>query len=360
MEYYHSKYGRPRRKKRGLKKWLFILLILVVLAAGAMAYLFWLTFHKSNVWTTDDTSTSIYISTGAGFDDVKKELYQHGLIINRKTFEWLAKKKKYDQLVKPGRYLLYNGMSNLELINILRSGLQTPVKVMFNNLRTKEELAKKVSEQIEADSASIMDLMTDSLFLTDFSINPDHVEMMFIPNTYEFYWNTDARGFLERMSKEYNKFWNSSRKEKALRAGLDPWEVVTLASIVDKETNKTAEMPVIAGVYINRLNKNWRLQADPTVIYAVGDFSIRRVLKVHTEYESPYNTYLIQGLPPGPICISSIASIESVLNYDDHDYLYFCAKDDFSGYHAFAKTYRQHKKNAKKFQEALDRKNIKK
>ena len=183
---------------------------------------------------------------------------------------------------------------------------------------------------------------------------------MFIPNTYEFYWTTTAEVFMQRMNTEYLKFWSESRKAKAAELGYSPEEISILASIVEKETNKNDEKPAIAGVYLNRLKYNWRLQADPTVVYAWGDFSIRRVLNLHKRIDSPYNTYVYYGLPPGPICIPSIASIDAVLNRQDHNYLFFCAKDDFSGYHVFAATNAQHAINANKYRKALDDRNIRK
>jgi len=360
MPYYHSRYSKPKKKKWTLlKKAIVVFIILLVISTACFGYMFWLIFYKSNVWTYNGASESIYIPTGANFDQASGLLYEHGSIINRSTFEWLAKRKKYDKHIKPGRYLLYDGMSNLEVINILNGGLQTPIKLIFNYVRTKEELTGKISQQIEADSVSIINLLNDSTFLKQFGMTPKKVMMMFIPNTYEFYWNTDAEVFLNRMYKEYNRFWNENRITKIKQLDLTRSEVVILASIVDRETLKNEEKPVIAGVYINRLKKNWRLQADPTVVYAVGDFSLKRVLKSHTEIDSPYNTYLIQGLPPGPICLPSIASIDAVLNYEDHEYLYFCAREDFSGYHNFAKTYLQHKRNARRFQNALNNLNIK-
>jgi len=362
MDYYHSKYKRRTIKRKGFlrKRVILTLILLFVIAAATFGYLFYLLLYKANVWTHNETSESVYIPTNSNFDEVKTLLYEHGFIINRKSFEVLAKRKKYDQHIKPGRYILYNEMSNLELINILNGGLQTPVKVVFSHIRNKEQLAKKVSDQIEADSASIAILLNDSTFVQEWDMTPDNVSTIFIPNTYEFYWNTQAKAFLDRMFAEYKKFWNDERNERAKRIGLSRHEVITLASIIDKETLKDMEKPTIAGVYMNRLNKNWLLQADPTLVYANGDFTIRRVLNSHKDIESPYNTYKYPGLPPGPICIPSIASIDAVLNYDEHDYFYFCAKDDFSGYHSFAKSYTQHKRNARKFQKALDARNIKK
>jgi len=287
-------------------------LILFLALAGA-AYILYSIVLKPNVWTPNDESVAITIPTGSDFEDVKLILYAKGLVVNRKYFEWWAEKKKYPQLVKPGKYLIQSGMNNNELINLLRSGEQVPVQLIFNNVRDIYQVAQKVSQQIEADSAAIVDLITDSTYLTLLGLNNETASVLFIPNTYEMYWNTSAEG-----------------------------EVVTLASIVEKETNKDDEKPQVAGVYINRLKAGWRLQADPTVIYALNDYSIKRVLNKHKEIKSPYNTYLVAGLPPGP-------------NYDHHNYLFFCAKDDLSGYHVFAKTNRQHAKNAKKYQEALNK-----
>ena len=264
-------------------------------------------------------------------------------------FEWLAKRSQYDKNVHPGRYVLTDGMTNQQLINMLRMGYQTPVKVVFHNIRTVEQLAKRVSEQIEADSASIVKAIRQS----------DTIDATyFIPNTYEFYWNIDADDFIERMIAEYKIFWNEQRLQKAKSKKLTQRQVSILASIVDKETTKTSEMPTIAGVYLNRLNKRWPLQADPTLIYAIGDYNIRRVLDVHKKIDSPYNTYKYAGLPPGPICIPSIAAIDAVLNAEKHHFYYFCAKEDMSGYHVFAKNIDEHNRNAEKYRKALNRNKI--
>jgi UPF0755 protein len=241
---------------------------------------------------------------------------------------------------------------------LLRSGEQLPVNLIFNNIRDINQLAGAVGRQIEADSVSIVKLLTDSTYLSLLGLNREIAPILFIPNTYEMYWNTSAEGFIKRMHDEYIKFWKGERTSLANEIGLTIAEVVTLASIVEKETNKNDEKPIIAGVYMNRLKAGWRLQADPTVIYAIGDYSIKRVLNVHKEFRSPYNTYQVHGLPPGPICIPSIASIDAVLNYDRNSYLFFCAKDDLSGYHVFARTNRQHNINARKYQEALNKMGI--
>ena len=245
-------------------------------------------------------------------------------------------------------------MNNNELINLLRSGNQTPVKVIFNNVREIDQLAGKIGSQIEADSAAISETIYSAAFREQTGLDSAKIKSIFLPNTYEFYWNTSADEYVDRMLEENDKFWNDTRKSKAAVIDLSRDEVVTLASIVEKETNKNDEKPALAGVYLNRIQHGWRLQADPTVVYAIGDFNIKRVLNVHKQIDSPYNTYLHLGLPPGPICIPSISSIDAVLNYDNNDYFFFCAKDDLSGYHVFAKTNAQHRKNARKYQEALD------
>ena len=355
MAYYHSSYGSPKKKNgKGKRIFFFFLLFLLLVAAGAGYWLYNIVL-KPNVWTPNNEAATITIPTGSDYEEVKNILYSQGLIIHRQNFEWLAEKKKYPETVKPGRYLIDSTMSNNDLINLLRSGEQLPVQLIFNNIRDIYQLAEVVSKQIEADSVSIIQLLTDSTYLSLHGLKKETAPILFIPNTYEMYWNTSAEGFLKRMHGEYIKFWNGERTRLANEIGLTIAEVVTLASIVEKETNKNAEKSIIAGVYMNRLKAGWRLQADPTVIYAIGDYSIKRVLNVHKEVRSPYNTYQFFGLPPGPICIPSIASIDAVLNYDRNNYLFFCAKDDMSGYHVFAQTNRQHNANARKYQKALNK-----
>ncbi|NOX46361.1 MAG: endolytic transglycosylase MltG [Chlorobi bacterium] len=361
MTYYHSRYNSSKRKKKSkLVRGFQIFIVLLLIAAGIIGYKLYTTIYQPNTWVKDEKSVSLYIPTGAGFEDLKTMLYEKGIVINRISFEWLAKKKNLKENVHPGRYLVYSGMSNDELINLLRSGNQTPVKLVFNNIRTKGQLAKVISSQIEPDSAEIILLLNDSSYTEIFEKTPETILSLFIPNTYEVYWNISSTDFMDKMFMEYNKFWNDERKQKARELEMTPLEVSILASIVEQETRKDDEKERMAGVYINRLKYGWRLQADPTIVYAWGDFSIRRVLNIHKKIDSPYNTYLHEGLPPGPICIPSIASIDAVLNYEHHSYLFFCAKDDFSGYHAFAKTHDQHIVNANKYRRALDARNIKK
>jgi len=349
MSDFKLKYKEKHRKgNKSLKLvfYLFAVLFIIVFAILGRNYYY---ITKPIIRTADGGNISLFIHTDSDFQQVKNEISVLNVLTDNKAFEWLAKRSQYDKNVHPGRYVLTDGMTNQQLINMLRMGYQTPVKVVFHNIRTVEQLAKRVSEQIEADSASIVEAIRK---------NETIDATYFIPNTYEFYWNIDADDFLERMIVEYNIFWNEQRLQKAKSQKLTQRQVSILASIVDKETTKTSEMPTIAGVYLNRLNKRWPLQADPTLIYAIGDYNIRRVLDVHKKIDSPYNTYKHAGLPPGPICIPSIASIDAVLNAEKHDFYYFCAKDDMSGYHVFARNINEHNRNAEKYRKALNKSKI--
>jgi UPF0755 protein len=287
-------------------------------------------------------------------------LYKENYIIDKGSFEWLSEKKGYNVKVRSGRYLLKNHMNNNELINMLRSGKQEPVKLTFNNIRTKEQFAGRIGKQIEADSTSLLLLLNNENYLKKCDLNVENVMCIFIPDTYEMYWDTPAEKFFEKMYNNYKKFWNEGRRQKAANMGLTPNEVVILASIVYQETKKKEEMSRVAGVYLNRIHKKMPLQADPTIIFALGDFSIKRLLNYQLETESPYNTYKNLGLTPGPICLPETFVIDRVLDYEKHNYLYFCAKEDFSGYHNFAETAAQHALNAQRYHNALNNLQIKK
>ena len=351
---------RRLKKKTAFRKFIIVFFVIILSGLGGLVYKLYSRVYQPNiVFTKDINEKYIYIPTGSDFLQVVTILSENGLLINTNSFQWLAKQKKYDKNIKPGRYMIDRALNNNELINLLRSGEQTPINVTFHNLRTKEELAGKVASQIEADSASIVECITDILFQQRLGLNDDNASCVFLPNTYEFYWNTSAEEFIKRMLKEYSIFWNSSRKQKADNIKLTYYEVSILASIVEKEqTIRLDERPEIAGLYLNRLKKNMKLQSDPTVIFAIGDFSIRRVLKKDLKVNSPYNTYMNKGLPPGPICLPSINAIDAVLNASKNDYIFMCAKEDFSGYHNFAKNSREHSRNAKKYRRALNKRNI--
>lgn len=352
MATYHSSF--KRRKKSKWKRLSWTILLLLILAGGGFAYLAYTTVFGNNVWVKEGEEAYLYIGKNDDFAAVKEKLYQHGHILNRKSFEFWADYKKYPSVIKSGRYKLYNAMSNNELINLLRSGQQEAVKLTFNNIRLKEDLAANISKQLDFDSIDLIRLLYDNKLSADNGFNRENILCMFIPNTYFVYWNSSEDIFYQRMQKEYNTFWNKDRRQKAANLNMSPIEVSILASIVEKETQQNDEKARVAGVYLNRLKAGWRLQADPTLVFALGNFTIRRVLNVHKDIESPYNTYKHSGLPPGPICMPSVSSIDAVLNAEQHSYMFFCAKPDFSGHHNFAKTARQHKINAKAYQRFLN------
>lgn len=356
-----KKSKRNGKKKNGKRTSIKVLIVLGILLIFAMAFGYWLyrSVMSPNVQTAGGKDVELFIPTGSDYNQVKTILADAQFIINEKSFDWVANKKELPDNIHPGRYIVKDGMSNNQLVNMLRGGLQSPVKVTFNNIRNVDMLAGRIASQIEADSTSISNLLHNQEYINQLGFNSYTIPALFLPDTYEFYWNTDAEGFVVRMFQEYNKFWNEERKQQAQSKGLTPIQVSTLASIVNKETNMSDEMPRVAGVYINRLKNNWLLQADPTLIFAWNDYSIKRVLDRHKEIESPYNTYKYLGLPPGPICIPSLSAVKAVLNAENHHYFYFCAKEDFSGYHNFAKTLAEHNRNAAKYQQALNQRGIK-
>ncbi|MCX7742928.1 MAG: endolytic transglycosylase MltG [Flavobacteriales bacterium] len=302
----------------------------------------------------------LYIATGSNFDTVVAQLERRGILKNTKGFVWVAKQKSYPESIKPGRYKLIDGMTNNALVNLLKSGKQTPVQVSFHYVRSIPQLAGKIAKKLEVDSISLVQAMCNPDILTLRGLNEETCELLYIPNTYEFYWNTGADAFVKRMAKEYDAFWTEERKQKAATIPLTPAEVGILASIVMAEQSvHKSEWKRIAGLYINRLKKGMLLQSDPTVIFAHGNTSIKRVLHHHLEIDSPYNTYKYEGLPPGPIMIPEPDAIDAVLNYEKHNFLYMCAKEDFSGHHSFAVTLQEHNRNATRYQRALDKNGIK-
>ncbi|UTD13958.1 endolytic transglycosylase MltG [Tenacibaculum mesophilum] len=304
---------------------------------------------------------AIYIGSKASFIDVKKQLSE--FVKHPENFVWVAEKKKFTQ-PKGGKYLLKKGMNMNDVVNLLRSGNQTPIILSFNNQDTLEKLAGRIAEQIEADSISLLQAMQDPSFLATNKFTEKSALGMYIPNSYEFYWNTSAEKFRDKMLREYNRFWTSARLEKAKKLNLSKEEVITLASIVQKETAKKIERPVVAGLYLNRLRDNWPLQADPTVIYAIKevkgqDFVVKRVLNKDLVIDSPYNTYKNTGLPPTLIAMPDISSIDAVLNHQKHNYYYMCASVDKIGFHEFANSLAQHNRNAVKYQQWINQQGIK-
>ncbi|MFN0212747.1 MAG: endolytic transglycosylase MltG [Saprospiraceae bacterium] len=294
----------------------------------------------------------VCIPTGATFEDVVRLLKKNGVVTDEVNFRWLSEQMKYRKdKMRSGRFKIEPGWTNRELIQHLRTGEQAPVKVVLNNERLPEEIAGKVSRFIEADSFALLSKFRDITLLREIGYTEETLITAFIPNTYEMYWNTDPKAFINKMVKEHDAFWGKNdRRAKAAALGLNEKEVYTLASIVERETNANIEKATIAGVYLNRLRIGMKLQADPTSVFATRDFTTRRVTTWHTTYDSPYNTYVYKGLPPGPISMASIPSLDAVLNPEIHNYLYFCAKPDESGTHAFAETFAAHKINAERFQ----------
>ena len=330
-------------------KQLILGIITVAVIAGALtAYKFYEKIYQPNI--AEDVA--IFIPTNASFNEVVEIIKSH--VDNVDNFIWVARKKNYPNTIKPGKYLLKKGMNNNELVNLLRSGHQTPVMLTFNNQDSLEKLAGRIATQIESDSLSILNAFRDTSFLEENKLNFNNVLQLFIPNTYELYWNTSAETLRQRMVREYKTFWNSSRLQKAKALNLTPSQVMTLASIVQKETSNRSERATVAGLYLNRLQDKWPLQADPTIIYALKqkygqDYEVKRVLNADLEIESPYNTYKNIGLPPALIAMPDISAIDAVLNPQKHDYYYMCASVTRLGYHEFAKTLAQHNINAEKY-----------
>lgn len=336
-----------------IKYWYSGVVILVIISLTLVYF----QFFGKKVFPVGE-SVSIYIRDGALYREVIDSVEKKLIIRNQKILEWIAVKKNYPSLIKPGKYLIDRPLSYFELINILRGGRQTPVKITFSNIRTIHELAGKLGGHIEADSAQIDAFFSDQSNYSGDGFNIENIISVFIPDTYEIYWNTNSRKLYARMLREYKKFWNDDRIEKSEKIGLRPLEVSVLASIVDQEAIKPDEKPRIAGVYINRLRRGIPLQADPTVKFAINDFTVNRILYKHLEVESPYNTYKHAGLPPGPIGCPTVEGIDAVLNAEKHDYLYFAAKPDFSGYHNFSRTLSEHNRYAYQYQKELNKRRI--
>lgn len=306
-------------------------------------------------------SYELKIKSGTSYEVVKQQLLDQNVIKNSASFDQVAGLMKYKKKEVPsGRYLLKRGMSNRGLIAKLRSGDQDAIDLTFNNVRTIADLAGLLSTQLETDSLTLLTSMLDEKTLQDLGLNKYSALTMYIPNTYDVFWNISPEKFITRMKDAADDFWSNDRLAKAKNKSLTKEEVYTLASIVEKESNNKEERPTVAGVYLNRLKIGDKLRADPTVVFAIGDFDLRRVLFEHLDVDSPYNTYKYAGLPPGPIYMPSTNSIDAVLNAEEHDYLFFCAKPGYNSEHAFAKTAEQHSENARIYHQWLEKEGIKK
>lgn len=324
------------------------------------SYLGWRAFYSPNIFLKNATTKPVYlyVPEGCDVDCLKNIVLEKATVKDLQFFEWVLKMKNKAGKIYPGKYLMQDKMGNKAFVDMIRPGNRVQVRLTLKFFRKTDDVAEFVANQIQADYDDLVNLLNDNEYLSRYGMTKESVIGLFIPNTYYFNWNTSAKEFLDRMYAEYERFWTDEKKAAAKKMGFTQHEVTTLASIVDRETNWNGEKPTIAGVYINRLRIKMPLQADPTVVFAVNDFTIKRIKKGHLKTASPYNTYVHTGLPPGPICTPAIASINAVLKAEKHNYLYFCAKEDFSGYHNFAATFADHLQYARKFQKAMNANNI--
>lgn len=345
------------------KRRIALVLVLITMGLGFyFTYLFYRVFFSSNTAFNNPTSY-VFVSTGTDIQGLLQEL--EPLLISTDDFRLAADKKGYSTRIRAGKYAIEKGMNNNEIINTLRTR-SLPVKVTFNNVERIEDLAGRLARQVEADSITLLKQMLDPEFLTIKGFTPETALGMYIPNTYQFYWNVSPAALQKRLYKQYEYFWTPRRRNSVHKRGLTLNEAMTLASIVQKESQKADEQPIIAQVYINRLNKGMRLQADPTVVFALkkaqNDFSmvIRRVLNKDLKINSPYNTYKIKGLPPGPICMPDISAIDAVIFPEPvpHNYLYFVADPERPGYHSFSKSLREHNRKARSYYRYLNKKKL--
>jgi UPF0755 protein len=338
------------------KKFIYTVLACILLIGVIIGYNYYQKIFGKAI--TKDSILFVYSSDS--LVDIKDKISEYSQ--NPNTFLLIAAKKNFSK-PKSGRYLLKEGMSNNDLVNMLRSGNQTALNVSFNNQDTLEKFAGRIAEQLEIDSISILTSFTDPTFLSENKLTPKSVLQICIPNSYQIYWNVSANSFRDKLLSEYHRFWNTSRLEKAKKLNMSKDEVIALASIVQKETAKNSERPIVAGLYLNRLKDGWPLQADPTIIYSIReqkgqDYAVKRVLTADLEIDSPYNTYKNTGLPPTLIAMPDISSIDAVLNPDKHKYMYMCASVDKIGFHAFAKTLSQHNNNAAKYHIWLNKQGV--
>ena len=348
-----KKTSRKSSKKGRITRWLLLLALLLAIPAGIAVARF-LQKNKKNI----AHKTVLYVRPGTDFSSLMDSLERH--LTDLGSFVKVANREQLPSHIHPGRYVLDSLATNIQVVRNIKYGYQTPLMLpLSGRIRHAKNLAARLGKRMMADSAAFMEVFTDNDYLNTLGTDTSNVLSLILPDSYEFYWTVTPKEFLERMKKEYDKFWTDERLQKAKKIGLSQKEVSILASIVYGESNHVPEYPKIASVYHNRLKKGWKLCADPTVIYATGDFTLTRVLKKHLETDSPYNTYKHEGLPPGPIRISSIAGIDAVLNPDDNDYLFMCAKEDFSGEHYYTASEQEHAANAKKYAEALNKRNIK-
>lgn len=338
----------------GVNKYIMLVVSIALILVGIRGF----TLYSYIFSPLVDRDGVILITADDDVEDIKTKLVQDSLISNTDAFDWVVSKKKFETKIKCGNYAIKKGATANQLVNGFIAGNQTPVDITFNNIRTVEQLTAILSTQLQVDSMALRAVFSEEGAPERLGFTKETYIAMFIPNTYEVYWTVSAEDLLHRFKKEYSKFWSGARAEKAKAMGFSYNDVTTLASILQMETNNVAEMPTVAGVYVNRVKRGWPLQADPTVKFALGDFAKKRVLLADLEVDSPYNTYKNAGLPPGPIYMPDISTVDAVLNYEKHKYMYFCAKEDFSGVHVFSRTLSEHNRRAAAYHRALNRAKI--
>jgi UPF0755 protein len=340
-------------KKKNTRSILILLILglFIITAAGAYALI--------SPMSNNGKTNYVYIDADDNVDSVMNKLRPSSKGISLNVFSALTTYTGYGENIRTGRYAVSSTTSTLQTFRNFRNGMQSPISLVVPSVRTKERLAEELANHLMLDQEELLDAINDEEICKKYGMDTLTIQCLFIPNTYDVYWNVSVEKFLDRMKKEYDRFWTTERKNKAEAMGMKQQEVITLASIIDEETANNAEKPMVAGMYINRLKINMPLQADPTIKYAWRRFDLKRIYHKLLFIDSPYNTYRNTGLPPGPIRIPSIAGIDAVLNHVNHEYIYMCAKEDFSGTHNFAATYAEHLKNAKKYTDALNNRGIK-
>ncbi|MBK7763197.1 MAG: endolytic transglycosylase MltG [Bacteroidetes bacterium] len=335
-------------------KKLFIIIGLIGLLTGFVLYYLLFSSNTASI----QNKTFVYIPTGSSYEALLKNLEENHIIKNIQSFNRMAKWLGLPDNLHAGKYQVKQGMGNFTIAWMLKGGKQVPVKLVLNKMRTQDDIIRKICSKLEADSNQLRMLFQDTSFLHQYEIDSNQIQALIIPDTYQFYWNTDARSAIQKIAKQFKIFWTDERKQKAITKNMTVVEIITLASIVEEETNMPEDKLLIASTYINRIKLNMPLQADPTVKFALGDFSIKRVKGEHTSVNSTYNTYRNKGLPPGPICTPNTSTIDAVLDAPETKYLYFCAREDLKGYSNFAITYDEHLRNARKYQQALNERGI--
>lgn len=335
-----------------LKKLIALGLLLGVLIGG---YIGWRLLMAPNI---TDKRVTVKIPTGSTYEDVLEILYNNNVVKDHWGFETVAKFKDYGKKINSGNYVFTQNMNNRQIVNMLKFGWQTPVKLVVYNIRTKEEFAGLVGRTLEIDSVKMLAQLNDPAFAKEYGLDTNKILSRFVVDNYEFYWNVSMESFLEKMAAAYKTYWNTSRRAKADALNMSIADINTLASITEKEVIFDKELPTVAGVYLNRIKIGMPLQADPTLVFGTRDFDAKRVTNVHKDFDSPYNTYKYAGLPPGQICMPRKKSIDAVLNHEDHQYIYFCANPDMSGYSIFSKTLEEQNRVAAQYRKKMDAMNI--